>query len=379
MKILLIGGTGLLSLAVAKRALQLEYEVYVLNRGHRKELLPTGAILLQADIHNQEMVRACIGEKQFDVIVDFLSYREEQLLSTLRLLAQHCLQFIFISSCAVYKKPDADGFFRETSELGNREWGYGREKLRCEILLKKYMEQHNQYYTIIRPSITYGDTRIPMPAYGWHWTLVERIRHGKEIPCWNHGEGKTTVTHVSDFAKGVVGLFMNERAYNNAFHITTDKVCSWREIAEAIGYDLGIDVRLIDIPAKYFVHILPMYRGIIEGSRGRDAMYNNDKIKEAVPDFHCDVDLNTGIAMTLEYYKQNHFLKGIDYVWDADMDYLINHYHRKVGNPIRYTYVEYLSGDSARGCMEVYKKRQSVMSRYKIHVKSMIKNILGRE
>ncbi len=382
MRVLLIGGTGLLSSAIAQRSLQLGHTVYVLNRGYRKAFLPIGAILLQADIHNQEEVRACIEDKKFDVIVDFLSYREKELFNTLQLLSQHCLQFIFISSCAVYKKPDIDGFFRETSELGNAEWSYGREKLKCEILLKKYMDRSGQYYTIVRPSITYGDTRLPyhiMPAYGWHWSLVERIRHGKALPCWNHGEGKTTVTHVLDFAKGVVGLFMNERAFNNVFHITTDQICSWREIAEVIGNNVGERVKFVDIPAKYFSYILPMYRGIIRGSRGRDALYNNDKIKSVVPEFNCEIDLNTGVAMTLEYYKKHDFIKGIDYIWDADMDYLINHYNNAIGSPVRYAYIEYLKGDSMRGAMEIYKKRQTVISRFQIFVKSIVKRVLGRE
>lgn len=382
MRILLIGGTGLLSLAIAKRSLQLGYDVYLLNRGRRRELIPPGAILLKADIHNRESVNSSIGNKNFDVVVDFLSYREEQLLNTLTLLSDHCLQYIFISSCAVYNKPDPDGYFRETSELGNEEWSYGRNKLKCERLLKRYMDNRKQHYTIIRPSITYGNTRIPyhiMPAYGWHWSFVERIRSGKPIPYWNGGNGKTTVTHVCDFAKGAVGLFMNDKAYGEAFHITSDNVYTWKEIAMSVGNGIGVDVNFVDIPKNYFARVLPMYRGMILGSRSRNAMYNNDKIKRVVPDFKCEVDLSNGIARTIEYYKQNHFLNGIDYLWDSDMDYLVNKYYMTINKHIKYSYVEYLPGDSERGAMDIYNKRQYRWTRFVIQFKSKLKRLLNIE
>ena len=62
--------------------------------------------------------------------------------------------------------------------------------------------------TMIRPSLTYGNFIIPLAINSWikSYTAVDRMRKG--LPLIVPGDGLTlwTITHNSDFAKGLVGL-----------------------------------------------------------------------------------------------------------------------------------------------------------------------------
>ena len=56
MKVLFIGGTGTISMAITKRLLEEGHKVYLLNRGTRNGELPAGAIGLTGDIEDEEQI-----------------------------------------------------------------------------------------------------------------------------------------------------------------------------------------------------------------------------------------------------------------------------------------------------------------------------------
>lgn len=328
-KILLLGGTGVLSTDITRLAASKGHQVYMLNRGRNKINFPGQVTLLKADVKNQAEAERVLGNESFDVVVDFISYGIPDLKNSLNLLGDRCKQFVFISSACVYRRADKNELITEDSPLGNPDWDYSMNKVACEELLKEDCSRRKINYTIVRPYITYGNTRIPygiMPPYGWHWTFVERILHGKPIFIWDDGSTVCTLTHTSDFAKGVVGLFSNPSAYNEAFHVVGDETFSWKEVAEIIGEAVGKRPVLVEIPSAYAALKVPSIRGMLLGDRALNAVFDNSKIKRVVPEFVCDTDLRHGIRQTLDYYRNNGYLNGMDYTWDASMDRLIADY-----------------------------------------------------
>lgn len=333
MKVLLIGGTGVLSSAIMELSIERGHKTYVLNRGNRANLIHPDAIFLKANIRNKKEIECIIKGLYFDIVIDFISYNVSDLKCVLSVFQYKCKQFFFISSCAVYRKPEQNGVFTEQSVLIDPEWDYSINKVKCEKYLEDKCKKAELQYTIIRPAITYGNTRIPYsitPAYGWHWTLIARMLNNKPILIWNEGKGITTITHVSDFAKGVIGLFGNPKAYNEAFHITTDNYYSWREVAETIGEIIGQQPVFADLPKDFIIEQRPYMRGIMLGSRAKNTIFDNSKIKAAVPDFSCNINLKEGIAKTIEHYKTHNYLYGIDYYWDGQMDNLLFKYYKKL-------------------------------------------------
>ena len=332
MKIILIGGTGVLSTSIAELSIARGHQVYVLYRGNRMEYVHPKAIMLKADIKDKPKVKKILGELQFDITIDFLSFNVNDLKNSLSIFSNISKQFMFISSCSVYLEPDENGLFTEKSTLIDPIWDYSVNKVKCEKYIKDYCPKIGLKYTIIRPAITYGDTRLPFsltPAYGWHWTIIGRILNNKPLLIWDNGKNITTLTHVTDFAKGVVGLIGNPKGYNDEFHITSDFNYTWHDVADTIGEIIGKTPIYANIQKEFIINKMPSLRGLILGSRAKNTKFDNSKIKETVPKFSCTIPMKVGIKKTINYYIENNYLHGIDYFWDGQMDWLLERYYEE--------------------------------------------------
>ncbi|MBQ2174318.1 MAG: NAD-dependent epimerase/dehydratase family protein [Alphaproteobacteria bacterium] len=333
MKVLIIGGTGTLSSPIVDECIRLDYDVTMINRGKRNRFINPKAELIKCDINDEEALKDILKDRGFDCCIDFLVFNEQQLQRSLRIFTESCHtdQYIFISSAQVYNTSIKGVKEEDSSELIQPLWSYSINKARCEQLLKDYCDTKKINYTIIRPGVTYGDTRIPYgmdPIRGKHWTIIERIKAGKPIITWNNGENKLNLTHVDDFAKGAVGLIGNEAAYNEAFNIVGDYVYSWKEVLNTIGKIIGREVKTVDIPVDFYALELNEYvRGRLKGGRALDLCCSNAKLKRVMTDFKTTITLEDGIKRTLLFYINNNYCNGFDYIWDAECDRILSQYN----------------------------------------------------
>ena len=182
-------------------------------------------------------------------------------------------QYIFISSACVYDT-SIPGKKAEDASKGFKDWSYSTDKWASEQYLTRKAAEYGINYTIVRPCITYDDTRIPygiMPPYGYHWTLVERILNGKAVITWDGGAARWNMMRVEDFAVGVTGLVGNPDACGQAFNICGDEPVSWSEVLDTLGRVLGKEVKRLDISSERFMAYCPNRRGEIAG-RAADAI-----------------------------------------------------------------------------------------------------------
>ena len=333
MKVLIIGGTGTLSSPIVDECIRLDYDVTMINRGKRNRFINPKAELIKCDINDEEALKDILKDRGFDCCIDFLVFNEQQLQRSLRIFTESCHtdQYIFISSAQVYNTSIKGVKEEDSSELIQPLWSYSINKARCEQLLKDYCDTKKINYTIIRPGVTYGDTRIPYgmdPIRGKHWTIIERIKARKPIITWNNGDNKLNLTHVDDFAKGAVGLIGNEAAYNEAFNIVGDYVYSWKEVLNTIGKIIGREVKTVDIPVDFYALELNEYvRGRLKGGRALDLCCSNAKLKRVMTDFKTTITLEDGIKRTLLFYINNNYCNGFDYIWDAECDRILSQYN----------------------------------------------------
>ena len=279
MKLLVIGGTGVLSGAVSKEAIRKGIEVYILNRGNKPHLIPEGAISLKADVKNTEEVKHALADKHFDSVIDFICYNKPQLQHSYELFHTYADQYIFISTTCVYDTsiPDTKN---EDSPKVLKEWNYSVEKWESEEYLMSECAKNHQPYTIIRPCVTYDNTRIPygiMPEYGTHWTLIGRILADKPVLTWDGGTARWNLIRVEDFARGVVSVIGNPKAYNEAFNVCGDETPSFKEVLEILGKELNKEVIIIDISPEFYSTEYDD-RGEILGGRAIDAINSNKKL-----------------------------------------------------------------------------------------------------
>lgn len=329
--LLVIGGTGVISYAVVIEALRQGYKVTCINRGKTKsQILPSEVEILKSDYRNHERISQLLKGRIFDAVLDVLCFRKEDIEYSISLFKDHCRQYFFFSSAEVYNKPKYENtVINEDAELGNPLWSYSLNKAACEEDLKQLASKYNITYTIVRPAITYGNTRIPygvMPPYGYHGTIIQRLLHKKPIIIWDGGKANAVITRVEDFAFGFVGLIGNKQAYNQAFHIVGDERYTWKAVIDTLGEILGENPLYFSITKEEYAKEVPEKKGEILGGRGISQLLDNSKLKKVVPDFCTHISLKEGLQMTVDYYKTHNYLSGIDYKFDADTDRIIAKY-----------------------------------------------------
>jgi nucleoside-diphosphate-sugar epimerase len=330
MNVLYIGGTGLISSACSSMAVACGMELYLLNRGvSGKYPAPTGAQLLVGDVHQDENgVAAVLDSHHFDTVVDWIAFTPEDIERDLRLFRGKTDQFIFISSASAYQKPPENYLITEETPLENPFWEYSRDKIACEQRLMQAYYQEGFPVTIVRPSLTYGPSQIPLCMGSWQhpYTLIERMQQGKRIIIPGDGTSLWVLTWNADFAKGLLGLFGNQDALGEAFHITSDEVLSWNQAYQEVGRALGIELEILHIPSELIARYDDQAMGSLIGDKANSVVFDNSKIKRFVPGFACQVTWAEGVRQSLAWFEADPTRRTIDRDADQLWDRIIAAY-----------------------------------------------------
>ncbi|SKA73615.1 Nucleoside-diphosphate-sugar epimerase [Clostridium sp. USBA 49] len=325
MKALFIGGTGTISSAVSQLAVEKGWELYLLNRGNKKDNIPKGANIITADINDEKTVAELIKGMKFDVVADFIAFVPSHIERDIRLFSKNTKQFIFISSASAYQKPLLYYKINESTPLINPYWDYSRNKIACEDILMKEYRNNNFPITIIRPSHTYSKEKIPVAIHGekGSWQVIDRIRKGKPVIIPGDGTSLWTLTYNLDFAKAFVGIMGNSAAIGETIHITSDEALTWNKIYDCIGEAFGVEVKKVHISSDFIIKCNPDFKGPLLGDKSNCAVFDNSKIKRLVPDFNATTRFDEGVKICAEYILSNPKLQVIDEEFDKFCDNII--------------------------------------------------------
>ena len=307
-KALFIGGTGTISTAIVKRlANDLDWEVWVLNRGNRSSVLPESVKLVTADINDEAYVLSKIGDTTFDCVCEFIGFTVDQVERDYRLFKGKTKQYIYISSASAYHKPAASYVITEGTALANPYWEYSRNKIACEeFLMKKYKEEGFPV-TIVRPSHTYDERNIPLGVHGnkGPWQVIKRMLDGKPVIIQGDGSSLWTVTWNADFAIGYTGLMGNRHAIGEAFQITSDETLTWDQIYATVADALGVELKAYHVSTDFLRAVGdPLgfdFTGSLLGDKSVSVVFDNSKIKRIVPQMTTNVRFDIGVKIALDY------------------------------------------------------------------------------
>lgn len=329
MRVLFIGGTGIISTACTQLAAARSIDLTLLTRGQRSVALPEGVKTLRLDIDDGG-ARQALDTARFDVVVDWVAYTPAHIERDLALFRGRVAQYIFISSASAYQKPPAHYRITESTPLANPFWDYSRNKIACEERLLRAYREEGFPITIVRPSLTYGDTQIPLAVNSWgmSYTAVDRMRRGRKVIVPGDGSSLWVVTHNSDFAKGLVGLLGHAQAIGHAFHITSDEVLTWDQIYRIVGAAAGVEPQLIHIPSDFIAACLPEATGGLIGDKSVSVVFDNTKIRTFVPGYLATVPFAEGIRRTMAWFDADSARKRIDENANAQWDKLIEAYEK---------------------------------------------------
>jgi nucleoside-diphosphate-sugar epimerase len=337
MKVLFIGGTGIISTACTHLAVERGIEVTLLNRGRHTAHLPAGITTLAVDIDDAAAVPHALAGASFDAVVDWIAFEPAHVERDIALFRGRTRHYIFISSASAYQKPATDYLITESTPLANPYWEYSRQKIACEDRLMRAYREEGFPITIVRPSLTYGDTQIALAINSWakSYTVVDRMRRGKEVIVPGDGSSLWVITHNTDFAKGLVGLLAREQAIGHAFHITSDEVMCWDQWYRLTAEAAGAEPRLVHIPSDYIAACVPEARGGLLGDKGVSVVFDNTKIKRFVPGYCATVPFTEGIRRTMAWFDADPARRQIDDQANALWDSLIGSYERGLQEAIR--------------------------------------------
>ncbi len=329
MKVLFIGGTGLISSASTRLAVERGVDLFLLNRGNQTDI-PAGATSLVADFRDQDAVARVLSGHHFDVVVNWIAFTPADIERDLALFRDSISQYIFISSASAYQRPVGSYYITEDTPLANPFWDYSRNKIACEDRLMRAYREDGFPITIVRPSLTYGDTQIPLVVNSWQlpYTIVARMRQGKPVIIPGDGTSLWPITHNTDFAKGFVGLLGHQQAIGHAFHITTDEVLTWDQHYAAVAAAIGVKANIVHFASDFIAACLPDMRGSLLGDKTVSVVFDNSKIKRFVPGYCATTPFAQGIRQTLAWFEADPARQQIDVAAEQQWDKLIDVYQQ---------------------------------------------------
>lgn len=304
MKILIIGGTGTISTEISRSLADSGHDLYLLNRGSKNDKLPSCIKFINADINDENAAAEKLKGMTFDAVCDFIGFVKPQLERDYRLFCGRTKQFVYISSASAYNKLPADYVITEGTSLANPYWEYSRNKIECEEYLMERYRRDGFPVTIVRPSHTYCETSVPLGVHGKNgsWQVIKRMLERKPVIIHGDGTSLWTMTDSRDFAKGFIGLLGNPHAIGEAFQITSDETLTWNQIYKTIADHLGVKLKPYYVSSAFLAAVSDYdFTGSLIGDKANSVVFDNSKLKRAVPDFKPSVRFEQGIKRTLDY------------------------------------------------------------------------------
>jgi nucleoside-diphosphate-sugar epimerase len=329
LKVLFIGGSGIISSACSQLAVERGVDLYLLNRGSTTSRpLPDEATVLHGDIRDSDSASHALGDLTFDAVVDWVAFTPEHVQADVDLFRERTGQYVFISSASAYQTPPERVPVTESTPLRNPFWQYSRDKIACEELLISAYRETGFPATIVRPSHTYDQTSVPFDG---GWTAMARMRQGKPVIVHGDGTSLWTLTHHVDFAQGFVPLLGHPRTIGDAFHITSDDVLTWNQIARSLASAAGVEARLVHVPSDAIAAADPEWGAGLLGDKAHSMVFDNSKLRFVVPDYRATIPFEQGAREIVAWHDADPARQQVDARLDAVMDKLAESHELRPG------------------------------------------------
>ena len=324
----MIGGTGTISSAITRQLAAAGHDLWLLNRGTRKDEVPGNVKQVIADINDEANVLQQLGDATFDAVCEFIGFVPSQVERDMRLFSGRTRQYVYISSASAYNKPARSHVITEGTTLANPYWEYSRNKICCEELLMKAYREDGFPVTIVRPSHTYCERGVPVSVHGpkGSWQVLKRMMEGK--PVLVHGDGSSlwTLTWNEDFARGFIGLLGNPKAIGEAFQIMSDEQLTWNQVYESVAQALGVECHPYHVSSSFLAAVCPEeydLTGNLLGDKAVSVAFDCTKLKRAVPGFCATTRFDEGVRRCVSYLLAHPELQVEDPEFDAWCDRVI--------------------------------------------------------
>ena len=307
MKVLFLGGNGMISSACAREVVQAGHDLTVFTR-------TTGT-----DVHDPAALRHAIGDRDFDVVVNFVGYKPDHIAADTETFAGRTGQYVCSSTASVYARPSALLPITESTPRRNNCFAYPRDKIACEEVLEHAYREFDFPATIVRPAHTYDETVVPLLG---GWTLIERMRQGKPVVVHGDGSSLWTLTHSADFARAFVPLLGNSHTLGDAVHITSDEVLTWDQIHQILARAAGVTPMLVHRSSEDIGTEIPDCAAVLVHDFAHTLLFDNTKLRRLVPGFAARIPFDVGARHIVAYHDADPARRHVNTDLDAAFDRL---------------------------------------------------------
>lgn len=333
MKILIIGGTGVISKHVCDYIIKKGNQVTVINRGVRSQLINNYVKYIKADINNINIIQKEIAVCYFDAVIDFVSFNEIDILNRYKVFNGKIGQYIFISSATVYKVKE--GIVTEMSPLGNDYNLYAQNKIACEKMLRE-MCADSFPVTVVRPSHTFDSTVVPLGIHGKNgsWQNVKRMIQGNKVIIHDEGLGFWSMLRSEDFARIIYRLIGSIKAIGETFQITHDDFLKWIDIYKIVADELDVELKPCFVSSEILANEGFTFdlKAKLYGDKARSITFINKKVKKITGDITPIYSMEEGIRESVRTVCSNKCYQKDDLQFDIWCDFIVEKYgQREIG------------------------------------------------
>jgi nucleoside-diphosphate-sugar epimerase len=313
MRALLLGGTRFVGLRLLRALSAAGHQVTILNRGKRQANLPPGVDRLQADRRDVEGVRRSLAgrRRDFDVVFDATGYQTVNLEPVVDLLGDNIRRYVFISSFAVYARPQVFPIREDfpVVEPGDKTGGldaYGADKVRCERYLLEKHRERGLPAVILRSPAIYGPENWMDDREGSYFA---RLELGRKILLAGRGESLVHCGHVDDLAAACIAVTESDQAVGQVFNATGPEAITINGLVDVMAEAVGVRAEKVYLP---YGEGRESIDGMLPYDSERCATHSIEKLGRVVG-FTPLYDMKSGMAHTYAWWREHRGLQRIKF------------------------------------------------------------------
>lgn len=321
MRVLFLGGAGMIGSAAATEAVARGADVTIVTRTEPARRPAEGVRSLRADVRDTAALREALGGEEFDAVVNWVGFTPGDVSGHPELFTGTAGQYVFISTCSVFGRPVPQLPITESSPRRQPVFGYARDKIACELLLEEAYRSSGFPLTIVRPFHTYDRTTLPVLA---GWTAIERMRTGRPVVVHGDGTSLWSLMHARDFARAFTPLLGHGHAVGESVNVVSGDILTWDQIHLTLAAAAGVREPLLRHRSSESIAVhVPGWGEVLEHDFRHSMLFDTAKLRALVPSFAPEVSFAQGAREVLAHYDADPALRVVDRELDRAFDALL--------------------------------------------------------
>lgn len=301
MRVLIIGGSGLISGAITRQLLQQGHEVLHFNRGNRPGF--PGVERVQGDRQDYAGFRAAVDGRRFDAVIDMVCFSQQDAESSIEAFAGRTDHFLFCSTVCVYGVDVPPQVFIDENHPHTPVSDYAKGKAAAEAAFWAAHQNKRLNLTVMRPTRVIGPTSPVRHNTGMIDSTWDRLERGWPILCSGDGLGLFQPVHCDEVATAFVCALGREVTFGQAYNIAHADAVTWRQFYGEAAAALGQAAHLLYAPASWLIAQDPMRFRELAAIFRHHGVYRTDKVRRDIPEFQHRIPLRAGLRAALAAMK----------------------------------------------------------------------------